>query len=179
MQPFRALEDLGTRLEFYWRAVAWMPRTVVRYRKEIMRLLAEVSFGSGALAVVGGTVGVIAFMTFFTGTEVGLQGYEALNQIGSSAFAGFVSAYFNTREISPLVASLALSATVGCGFTAQLGAMRISEEVVALEVMAVPSLPYLVTTRVIAGLIAAVPLYIGGLLSSYLSTRLIATVYYG
>ena len=42
MQPFRPLEDLGTRLEFYWRAVAWMPRTVVRYRREIMRLLAEV-----------------------------------------------------------------------------------------------------------------------------------------
>ena len=175
----RALEDLGTRLEFYWRAVAWMPRTVVRYRREVLRLLAEVSFGSGALAVVGGTVGVIAFMTFFTGTEVGLQGYEALNQIGSSAFAGFVSAYFNTREISPLVASLALSATVGSGFTAQLGAMRISEEVDALEVMAVPSLPFLVTTRMIAGFLAVIPLYVVGLVTSYLATRFIATGYYG
>jgi len=57
--------------------------------------------------------------------------------------------------------------------------MRISEEVDALEVMAVPSLPYLVTTRVIAGLIAAVPLYIGGLLSSYVATRMIATAYFG
>ena len=85
--------------------------------------------------MVGGTVGVICFLTFFTGTEVGLQGYQALDQIGSSAFTGFISAYFNTREISPLVAALALSATVGCGFTAQLGAMRISEEVDALEVM--------------------------------------------
>ena len=104
--------------------------------RDACRLLAEVSFGTGALAVVGGTVGVICFLTFFTGTEVGLQGYQALNQIGSSAFTGFVSAYFNTREIAPLVAALALRATVGCGFTAQLGAMRISEEVDALEVMA-------------------------------------------
>jgi hypothetical protein len=108
----RYLDDLGDRLTFYGRAVWWMPRVLVHYRREVIRLLAEVSFGSGALAVVGGTVGVIAFMTFFTGTEVGLQGYEALNQIGSSAFAGFISAYFNTREISPLVAALALSATV-------------------------------------------------------------------
>ena len=49
-----------------------------------------------------------------------------------------MSAYFNTREIAPLVAGLALAATVGCGFTAQLGAMRISEEVDALEVMGIP-----------------------------------------
>jgi phospholipid/cholesterol/gamma-HCH transport system permease protein len=151
---------------------------VRRYKKEIFRLLAEVSFGSGALAVIGGTVGVIAVLSFFTGTEVGLQGYAALNQIGSSAFTGFVSAYFNTREIAPLVAGLALSATVGCGFTAQLGAMRISEEVDALEVMGLPSLPYLVTTRMIAGFIAVIPLYIIGLLSSYFATRTIATGYF-
>jgi phospholipid/cholesterol/gamma-HCH transport system permease protein len=173
------LDDLGGQLAFYLRAFAWTPRTLRRYKREIFRLLAEVSFGGGALAVAGGTVGVICIMTFFTGTEVGLQGYQALDQIGSSAFTGFVSAYFNTREISPLVAALALSATVGCGFTAQLGAMRISEEIDALEVMAVPSLPFLVTTRMIAGLIAVVPLYVVGLLSSYLATRTMAIVYFG
>ena len=75
-----------------------------RYKKEILRLLAEVTFGSGALAVIGGTVGVIIALTFFTGTDVGLQGYAALNQLGTAAFTGFVSAYFNTREIAPLVA---------------------------------------------------------------------------
>jgi len=175
----RTLDDLGGQLAFYLRAMRWAPRTVRRYRREVVRLLAEVSFGTGALAVVGGTVGVICFLTFFTGTEVGLQGYQALNQIGSSAFTGFISAYFNTREISPLVAALALSATVGCGFTAQLGAMRISEEVDALEVMAVPSLPFLVTTRMIAGFIAVIPLYVIGLLTSYLATRTIATAYFG
>ncbi|GAB3804164.1 MlaE family ABC transporter permease [Micromonospora zhanjiangensis] len=179
MAVLRGLDQLGGQLTFYLRAVAWAPRAVTRYRREVVRLLAEVSFGSGALAVAGGTVGVICFLTFFTGTEVGLQGYQSLNQIGSSAFTGFISAYFNTREISPLVAALALSATVGCGFTAQLGAMRISEEVDALEVMAVPSLPFLVTTRMIAGFLAVIPLYVVGLLSSYLATRTIAVVYFG
>jgi phospholipid/cholesterol/gamma-HCH transport system permease protein len=177
-RPVAFLDDLGGQLGFYIKSLAWTPRTVRRYKKEIFRLLAEVSFGSGALAVIGGTVGVIAFLSFFTGTEVGLQGYAALNQIGSSAFTGFISAYFNTREIAPLVAGLALSATVGCGFTAQLGAMRISEEIDALEVMGLPSLPYLVTTRMIAGFIAVIPLYIIGLLSSYLATRTIATGYF-
>ncbi len=178
-KPVAALDDLGGQLRFYARSIGWSGRTIRRYKKEVFRLLAEVSLGTGALTVIGGTVGVIGFLAFFTGTEVGLQGYSALNQLGSSAFTGFVSAYFNTREIAPLVAGLALAATVGCGFTAQLGAMRISEEVDALEVMGIPSLPFLVTTRMIAGFIAVIPLYVIGLLSSYVATRLIATGYYG
>jgi phospholipid/cholesterol/gamma-HCH transport system permease protein len=178
-RPLRSLEELGTQLVFYGRSLAWSHRTLRRYRKEVLRLLAEVSFGRGALAVVGGTVGVIAFLTFFTGTEVGLQGYTALNQLGTSNFVAFLSAYFNTREIAPLVSGLALSATVGAGFTAQLGAMRINEEVDALEVMAVPSLPFLATTRMIAGFVAVIPLYVLGLLSSYFASRTITTLYYG
>jgi phospholipid/cholesterol/gamma-HCH transport system permease protein len=171
------LDLLGDQLAFYARALAWTPRAIRRYFREILRLLAEVTFGSGALALIGGTVGVMVGMTLFTGTVVGLQGYAALNQIGASAFSGFVSAYFNTREIAPLVAGLALSATVGAGFTAQLGSMRINEEVDALEGMGVPSLPYLVTTRIVAGAIAVIPLYALGLVSSYLGSELV-TVYF-
>ena len=178
-KPADSLDGMGKQLQFYVKALLWSPRTVKRYKKETGRLLGEVTLGSGALATIGGTVGVITMLTFFTGTNVGLQGYAALNQLGTAAFSGFVSAYFNTREIAPLVAGIALAATVGCGFTAQLGAMRISEEVDALEVMAVPSLPYLVTTRIIAGLIAIIPLYTIGLLSSYFATRLTVTQFFG
>jgi phospholipid/cholesterol/gamma-HCH transport system permease protein len=178
-RPLKTLDNLGEELAFYVKALAWSPRALVRYKKEILRILAEVTLGSGALAVIGGTVGVITAMCFFTGTEVGLQGYAALNQLGTAKFAGFVSAYFNTREIAPLVAGIALAATVGCGFTAQLGAMRISEEVDALEVMAIPSLPFLVTTRIIGGLIAVIPLYVVGLLSSYFATRLVVVNSFG
>jgi phospholipid/cholesterol/gamma-HCH transport system permease protein len=176
--PLGALDQLGDQMSFYARAIAWTPRTIRHYKKETLRLLSEVVFGAGSLAVIGGTVGVIAFLSFFTGTEVGLQGYAALNQLGVSSYAGFITAFFNTREIAPLVAGLALSATVGCGFTAQLGAMRISEEIDALEVMAVPSLPFLVTTRIIAGFVAVIPLYIIGLLSSYLASYAIVVFYY-
>jgi phospholipid/cholesterol/gamma-HCH transport system permease protein len=178
-RPLKAVDRLGEELAFYVRALVATPRSVKRYPKEILRLLAEVALGSGALAVIGGTVGVIMVTTFFTGAQVGLSGYASLNQIGTAAFSGFVSAYFNTREIAPLVAGIALAATVGCGFTAQLGAMRISEEVDALEVMAIPSMPFLVTTRIIGGLIAIVPLYVVGLLSSYFATRLVVTQFYG
>lgn len=173
--PLATIDDLGDQLIFHLRAIRWIPQTIVHYRKEVLRLIAEVTFGVGVLAVLGGTIGVIVMMSGFTGVVVGLQGYAALDQIGSSVLTGFLSAYVNTREIAPLVAALALSATVGCGFTAQLGAMRISEEIDALEVMAIPSVPYLVTTRMIAGFVAIIPLYIVGLLSSYLATRAVNT----
>ncbi|HEY3747945.1 MAG TPA: ABC transporter permease [Pseudonocardiaceae bacterium] len=175
----RWLDQLGDQLMLYLRAIGWTPRALRRYSREVWRLLAEVSFGSGALGVIGGTIGVMVGLTLFTGTVVGLQGYAALNQIGTAAFTGFISAYFNTREIAPLVAGLALSATVGAGFTAQLGAMRISEEVDALEAMGVPSLPYLVTTRIIAGVVAIIPLYGLGLLTSYVASREITVLFNG
>jgi phospholipid/cholesterol/gamma-HCH transport system permease protein len=178
-RPMAALDSLGGQMHFYVSSIRWAPRTIRRYKKEVIRLLAEVSLGTGALSVIGGTVGVLTFLAFFTGSQVGLQGYSSLNQLGTGAFAGFVSAYLNTREIAPLVAGLALAATVGCGFTAQLGAMRISEEVDALEVMGIPSLPFLVTSRMIAGFVAVIPLYVLGLLSSYAATRFIVTDYFG
>ena len=178
-QPLDGLATLGQQLAFYARVLAWVPRTVAHYPREILRLLSDVFFGSGALAVIGGTLGVMIGMTVFTGLIVGLQGYSALNQLGTSALTGFIAAYFDTREVAPLAAGLALSATVGCGFTAQLGAMRISEEIDALEVMAVPSLPYLVTTRVVAAVAAVIPLYLVGLLSSYVASRQVTVWVYG
>src|SRR5918997_1394320 len=166
-KPLASLDGLGEQLAFHISVLKAAPRSVRRYPREILRILAEVTLGSGALAVIGGTVGVIIGMTFFTGAQVGLSGYAALNQIGTAAFSGFVSAYFNTREIAPLVAGIALAA------------MRISEEVDALEVMAIPSMPFLVATRVIGVLIAIIPLYVVGLLSSYWASRFVVTQFYG
>ena len=173
------LDVLGDQLAFYARSLLWIPRAIRRYPKEILRVLSEVAFGSGGLALVGGSVIVMIGMTLATGIVVGLQGYYALNQIGAAAFTGFISAYFNTREIAPLVAGLALSATVGAGFTAQLGSMRINEEVDALEGMGIPSLPYLVTTRIIAGVTAIIPLYAIGLVSSYFASREVTVLFNG
>jgi phospholipid/cholesterol/gamma-HCH transport system permease protein len=169
------LDSLGHQAAFAGRSLSWLFKAIRRYKTETVRLLSEVAFGTGALAVIGGTVVIVVFMTFFTGLEVGQEGYTSLNGLGAAVYTGFISAYFNTREIAPIIAGIALSSTVGCGFTAQLGAMRISEEIDALEVMAIPSVPYLVTTRVIAGMFAVIPLYVLGLLSSYLSTELITT----
>jgi phospholipid/cholesterol/gamma-HCH transport system permease protein len=176
--PLGAAEQMGRQLEFYAAALRAVPRTLRRYRGETAAVLADLAFGRGALAVVGGTVGVMVALAYAVGTEVGLQGFASLDQIGVANFAAFLSAYFNTREAAPLIAGVALAATVGCGFTAQLGAMRVNEEVDALEVMAIPSIPFLVTTRMVAGFVAVVPLYAVGLFASYLASRAVVTGYF-
>jgi phospholipid/cholesterol/gamma-HCH transport system permease protein len=174
-----AMAELGDQVTFYGRSLWGTPHAIRHYPKEIVRLLAEVSFGRGALVLVAGTFGIIVFEVFAVGSVVGLVGYQGLRQVGIEPYVGFLSAYFNTREVAPLIASNALVATVGAGFTAQLGAMRISEEIDAVEVMAIPSIPYLVTTRVIAAFLAVIPLYLIALMGTYAATQFVALQYYG
>ena len=174
----RTVSRLGEQVRFHGRALALLPHALVNYRREIVRLLAEVSLGGGALALIGGTVVIVTFMTGAVGVEVGLQGYSQLGQMGMSVLSGFVSAYVNTREAAPLIAMIALIATVGGGFTAQLGAMRVAEEIDALETMGVRSISFLVSTRIIAGIVAVTPLYAVALIISYASTRFVITGIY-
>jgi phospholipid/cholesterol/gamma-HCH transport system permease protein len=169
-----SLSNLGEQLTFMAKSLAdIVPAT--RHVSEIGRLISDITMGAGALIVGAGTVGVIFFMSFFTGTQVGLEGFKGLQLIGAEAFTGFISAFANTREITPLIAGVTLAAQVGAGFTAELGAMRVNEEIDALEVMAVRPVPYLVSTRVIALLIAITPLYLISLFASYVATDLVVT----
>jgi len=135
-------------------------------------------FGSGSLAVIGGTVGVIAFMSFFTGTEVGLQGYAALSQLGVASYSGFITAFFNTREIAP---DRGRARAVGHrrlrlhrptrGHAHQRGDRRPRG-----DGGAEPAVPG--DDPIVAGFIAVIPLYIIGLLSSYLASYVIVVYYY-
>jgi phospholipid/cholesterol/gamma-HCH transport system permease protein len=168
------LASLGQQLSFMAKSLGDIV-PAARHGGEVSRLVSDITLGAGALIVGAGTAGVIFFMAFFTGTQVGLQGFKGLQLIGAEAFTGFVSAFANTREITPLIAGVTLAAQVGAGFTAELGAMRVNEEIDALEVMAVRPIPYLVSTRIIAALIAITPLYLISLFSSYIATELIVT----
>src|SRR3546814_162720 len=95
----QALEQYGDQFLFYVKALAWAPQAAKRYPREIWNTLAEVAFGAGGLTLMAGSAGVIAFMAFFAGTEVGIQGYASLTQIGAATFSAFISAYFNTRAV--------------------------------------------------------------------------------
>jgi len=176
------LEDVGKQLTFYGRVLWDIVATLIirlRYRNVVFNLVSDITVGAGALIVGAGMVFVIFSMSFFTGANVGLQGYAGLEQIGAEAFTGLVGSFANTREVTPLIAGVAFAAQVGAGFTAELGAMRISEEIDALEVMSVRPISYLVGTRVLAALVAIVPLYLISLFASFFATKLVTTEFFG
>jgi phospholipid/cholesterol/gamma-HCH transport system permease protein len=180
-RPFRSVsgpfDNMMDQLKFDAQALKAMPASL-QYRKVIAFIVSDITIGAGALIVGAGTFFVIFAMSFFTGTQVGLEGFQGLSQIGAQSFVGLVSSWANTREITPLVAGVALAAQVGTSFTAELGAARISEEIDALEVMAVPSLHYMVATRIWAAIITIIPLYLAALFSSYMATQAIVTRFF-
>jgi phospholipid/cholesterol/gamma-HCH transport system permease protein len=137
------------------------------------------SLGTGSLAVIGGSVAVVAFLTMSTGGTIASEGFNQFSNIGVEAMTGFGTAFANTRLVTPFTACIAFAATIGAGTTAQLGAMRINEEIDALEVMGIRPIAYLAATRVAAGVIVAVPLYCVALILGYSAGELITTTYYG
>jgi len=166
------LSMLGDMLLFCLKALMAVPLVLTKYRKEYIRLLGEVTFGSRILALAASTVVVAALLSATVGVQLALEGYQQLNVIGLGPLAGYLSAFANTRELTPLLVAFGLAAQMGCRYTSELGAMRVTDEIDALEVMSVPSLAYLVTTRMLASLTVAIPLFLAALAGSYLATQI-------
>lgn len=173
------VQQLGHILVFAGRAIAGVPVVLRSYPKEFSRLLADVAWGNGSLVVGGGSAGVAVVLGIVVGVMVGIEGYNFLQLLGLGPAVGIISSLVNTRELAPIACALAFATQSGCRFTAQLGAMRIAEEIDALEVMAIRPIPYLVTTRLMASVIAIVPLYVVCLGVSYLSTQVIVALISG
>ena len=173
------LARIGVQTQFFWRTIKGTRYALAHYKEEVLRLIAQMSLGAGALALIGGTVVVVGFLTLSTGALIAVQGYNSLSSIGVEALTGFTSAYLNVRLFAPLTAGIGLSATIGAGATAQLGAMRINEEIDALEVMGIRSVAYLSSARVVAGVIVVVPLYCVAILMSFFAARSGTTYVYG
>jgi phospholipid/cholesterol/gamma-HCH transport system permease protein len=170
---------IGEQTRFYVTTLAAIPGAAFHYRTEVLRLIAQMGLGTGALATIGGTVVIVGFMTISTGAVVAAQGYTQFRAVGVEAFTGFASAFFIPRLIVPGTAQVTLTATIGAGATAQMGAMRINEEVDALEVMGIRSVAYLAATRVLAGTIVVIPLYAIALIMGFAAARVGTTWIYG
>ncbi|MHA7662516.1 ABC transporter permease [Mycolicibacterium sp. HS_4_1] len=174
-----AYNRVAVQIHFYVRTFGSVGDAARNYRHEVIRLIATMGLGTGALAVIGGTVVIVAFLDLANGALIAVQGYNQFADIGVEALTGFASAFFNTRDIAPATTAVALSATIGAGATAQLGAMRINEEIDALEVIGVRSLSYLASSRLIAGVVVVVPLYCVGVMCSFLAARFGTIFIYG
>ncbi len=172
------LDQFYEQFAFFGRAIASLPRAA-KHRNEIFAEISNVTVGIGAVVLGGGMFFVVFALSSATGYEVGLESFSSLQGIGAQAFIGVVASLADTRIVVPLIAGIAFAAKVGAGFTAEIGAMRVSEEIDALEVIGVESVAYVVGTRIWAAVITMVPLYLAALFASYLGTQLISTKFYG
>lgn len=172
----RGAARAGHLVEFFGRVLVALPTMWLRCRHELLRHLADITWGNGSIVVGGGTLNVAAVLGITAGALVAIEGFNALNLLGLGPATGLVSSFATTRELAPVMIAMAFIAQAGCRFTAQLGAMRINDEIDAMESLSINPVPYLVSTRVVASVIAVVPLFLAALALAYLACQLVSVV---
>ena len=144
--------------------------SVVRqvYGLQVFRFFGETLRQSGILIVDSALVIIIAVFIF--GLNCGILGAYFTESQGAPSFAGVFTAWCDLREAAPLLFGYIMAAKVGTGIVAELGAMRISEEIDALEVMGVDSLTFLCATRLLAAWIVLPFMYITALAAAFIAS---------
>lgn len=175
----RPVESLGFLLNFVWQAVSSVPFALRHYGSQTYRAIHEMTWGRGGLIVGGGTVPMMLVLGAAIGASIGIEALAALHLIGLGPMTGVVAALADTRELAPIAAAFGFAAQAGCRMTAEIGSMRISEEIDAVEALGIRSIPFVVTTRLIGGAVAMVPTFLIALITSYLACRLVVTGFGG
>ena len=177
--PMGMLDSIGFALGFGWQAVSAVPYTLIHYRRQTIAVISDMTWGRGSVIVGGGVVPLMLLLGAAMGASIGIEAYSALNLLSLGQLSGLISAFGVTRELAPIAAGVGFAAQVGCRMTAEIGSMRISEEIDALESLGVRSVPFVVTTRMIAGIVSIAPAFVVALILSYLSCELIVTTIHG
>ncbi|GAB2552621.1 ABC transporter permease [Nocardia heshunensis] len=167
------IDTFGFALGFLWQVLSSVPFVLKHYRAQTMTVITDMMWGRGALIVGGGTAAVMAVMGVAVGATTGIESYSALDLVSLGQLTGVVSAFANTRELAPIAAGIGFAAQAGCRMTAEIGSMRIAEEIDAIESLGVRSVPFVVTTRVIAALVAIVPSFLIALILGYAASAMI------
>lgn len=157
------LETAGDITRFSFEAIRAIPKLRL-YPSELFRQAAILIVSSGF---------IVWLMEFVIGLQCGLEGNYTLKQIGAPVYSAIFSAWCAIREMAPYMWGYILAAKVGCGLVAEIGSMRISEEIDALEVIGVRPMAYIVATRVVGAWIALPFLYIIGLGIMYFAEWLV------
>ncbi len=127
------------------------------------------SLRQAGILIVSSTLVIWALM-FILGLICGTEGAYFLEANGAPAYAGVFAAWCDLREIIPYAFGYMMAAKVGTGIVAELGAMRISDEIDALEVMGIDSMTFLCATRLLAAWIVLPFLYLAGMGGAFLAS---------
>jgi phospholipid/cholesterol/gamma-HCH transport system permease protein len=167
VDPVRSsLEEAGRIAGFGLGAIIEL-RGVLRYTSEMLRQVGILITGS-ALVLLG--------MQFVFGLTCGNESVYVLRGYGASSYEGVFAAICPLREATPFMFAYMIGAKIGCGYVAEIGSMRISDEIDALETLGINSMRYLVSTRLLANIIVSAPIFIIGLAVFYLGEEFVILV---
>ncbi|MBK7071986.1 MAG: ABC transporter permease [Myxococcales bacterium] len=141
----RLLDRFGDHVILLARSLAWLPRRPFRPANYLE-----------ACEYIGvGSLPIVLLVGFFTGAVMGLQAVYAFRQFQLESFAGGTTGKALAVELAPVLSALMVAGRSGAGIATELGTMRITEQIDALESMAVSPLQFLVLPRLIAGMLMA------------------------
>lgn len=155
-----------------------LPITVRRYRRQTLQAMNNLAWGRGSLIVDGGVISVLVILGFAIGGTVAVEAFATLNMIGFGALSGIVGGLANVREMAPLVAGIAFAAQAGCRMTAEIGAMRIAEEIDATQAMGLRPIPFVVGTRLVGAMMCVIPGFLLTLVTSFFVSSTVISVFH-
>ena len=166
-QPIQVFRLIGQWVVFTAQTFWLLPLTVRKYRRETLQQMNNLAWGRGSIIVDGGVISVLLLLGIAVGSSLAVEALATLNQIGFGALSGLISGVGCVREIGPLVGGIAFAAQTGCRMTAEIGAMRIGEEIDAVEAMGLRPISFVVGTRLIGGMACVIPGYLLTLITTF------------
>nr|WP_271210858.1 ABC transporter permease [Rhodococcus wratislaviensis]GLK36443.1 putative YrbE family protein [Rhodococcus wratislaviensis] len=178
-RAFRAgIEEVGQITVFVGKTIYLLPKTVRHYRKQTVTTMNNMAWGNGSLVVDGGVVSLMFFLGVAVGAVVAIQAFMAFDLLGFGALTGIIESFGNIRVIAPIITGIGFAAQAGCRMTAEIGAMRISEEIDATESIGLQAIPFVVGTRLIGSMLVVLPGYLMALMISFITGGLIVKIFH-
>lgn len=171
--------EFGQIVAFTWKTLTSLPKTVRHYSKQTLKIMSDMAWGSGSLIVDGGVLSLMFFLGVAVGAVVAIQAFMAFDLLGFGALTGIIGSFGNIRVIAPIITGIGFAAQAGCRMTAEIGAMRISEEIDATESMGLQAIPFVVGTRLVGGMLVVLPGYLMAIVVSFITGGLIIKIGYG
>ncbi len=175
-EPFRTA---GQWTVFIGQTLWLLPWVFRRYRRQTLQAMNSLAWGRGSLIVDGGVISVLIILGLAVGASIAIEAFSTLNIIGFGALSGIVGGVANVREMAPLVAGIAFAAQAGCRMTAEIGSMRIAEEIDATEAMGLRPIPFVVGTRLVGAMLCVVPGFLLTLVLSFFVSDIMIRVFFG
>jgi phospholipid/cholesterol/gamma-HCH transport system permease protein len=172
-----AFRTIGQFVVFTAQTVWLLPVTLRRYRRQTFQAMNGLAWGRGSIIVDGGVMSVLLILGVAIGGSVAVEAFATLNLIGFGALSGIIGGLANVREMAPLVAGIAFAAQAGCRMTAEIGAMRISEEIDATEALGLRPIPFVVGTRLVGSMLCVVPGFLMTLVVSFFVSNTVIRVF--